>query len=61
MSFLNKIKHPTLTIKPMDIRVTINKIILAIATNQLTEKEQEEIKDMDIYIEWKRGTFKQYS
>lgn len=61
MSFLSKIKHPTLTEKPMEIKVELQKLSFQVALDTLSAKARQDLTGMDAYVEWKRGKTKRYS
>lgn len=61
MSFLSKIKHPTLTEKPMEIKIVLKQLEVKLAADQLTVNEKNEMAGNSLFVQWKRGNLKQNS
>ena len=62
-STFRKIKYSasSLTEKPMEIKINLQRVKFLLLKEELTGKDREKYEGLSLFIEWKRGNFKQYS
>ena len=51
----------SLTEKAMEIKIVLQKTKFLLMKEELSEADQKKYNELSLYIEWKRGNFKQYS
>lgn len=61
MSFISKLKHPTLTEKAREVSVVLSKVELSFQADRMSAKERAEVEGASLVVEWKRGNSRQVS